>query len=133
MPLIESKKHCVTVLDELLNYRKCKRATKNSCTNTSYGPGTRYYDTVSAPSLTNKQESSKELMHQVDAGKITAVERAVTIVQERLQVLDRIWRLLLLPASAKQAKLRKSWSDSVPKVLEREGKANGIVHNIACR
>jgi hypothetical protein len=83
---------------------------------------------VSALSLTNKQELSAS--HAPSrCWKITAVERTVTIVQERLQVLDKELAAAAAAASAEtnKPKLQEKLERQRAKVLEREEKLTAIV------
>jgi hypothetical protein len=125
-PSWSQKKHCVTVLDELLV--KVQACDAKLMHGTPLAENEQeFYDTVSAPSLVNKQDVIKELMHgQVDAGKITAMERTQLLhqVQERLQVLDKE---LAAADSENKPKLKEKLLQKRAKVLEREEKLAAIV------
>jgi hypothetical protein len=125
-PSWSQKKVAITVLDDLL--AKVQACDEKLMHGTPLTPVEQdYYDTVSAQSLTNKQDVIKELMHgQVDAGKITALERTQLLhqVQERLQAMDKE---LAAAASENKPKLKEKLEQKRAKVLEREEKLQAIV------
>jgi hypothetical protein len=125
-PSWSQKKVAVTVLDDLMTkLHACDEKLMHGTPLTDKEQD--YYDTVSAPSLTNKQDVIKELMHaQVDVGKITAVERTQLLsqVQERLQIMDKE---LAAADAENKPKLKEKLLQKRAKVLEREEKLAAIV------
>jgi hypothetical protein len=120
------KKQCVTVLDELL--QMVQACDEKLMTGTPLAANEQdFYDTVSLPLLTNKQDVIKELMHkQVDVGKITALERTQLLsqVQERLQAMDKE---IQAAKAENKPKLKEKLEQKRLKVLEREEKLSAIV------
>jgi hypothetical protein len=125
-PSWSQKKQCVTVMDDLL--AKVQACDEKLMTGTPLSAVEQdFYDTVSLPLLTHKQDIIKELMHkQVDAGKITAGERTQLLhqVQERLQAMDKE---LKAAVTENKPKLKEKLEQKRLKVLEREEKLSAIV------
>jgi hypothetical protein len=121
------KKEAMTVMDDLFTrVQACDEKLMHGTPLTAVEQD--FYDICQAPfSLANKQDVIRELMHvQVDAGKITALERNQLLhqVQERLQAMDKE---VAAAVSENKPKLKEKLEQKRLKVLEREEKLQAIV------